>query len=393
MKVKILSCWFTTSYGTYTGGLRKALERQLGHEVGIIASNCGCGDPMEVQRRFVDDRCEFVEFANLPYYKMSNALKQWALVQGRQLVYRERARRYLKLSGDADVLHFQQILNAFGSVAVFNWLQMHSRAARVVTVHELDPYQQEHPELALQYNRADAVIVHTEQMRAELAKLGVEGDRIDVVAHGVDVGPFPQGVRSGVVFYLGHKLNAAKGLITLLTGMALVRDKLGAATPRLTIHSHMGQSTPERGAEAVREVGLEGQVSWANELSHADATALYQRSALCVLPYKGSFAGYPATLAMANGAVVIGTRTAGLPEHLGDTGVWIDTDDPAALAATVLRLLEDEGERRRIAVRARARAETDLSWDAVAGKTLATYRKAMQRKQQVRAAGEARAQE
>ena len=24
MKVKILSCWFTTSYGTYTGGLRKA---------------------------------------------------------------------------------------------------------------------------------------------------------------------------------------------------------------------------------------------------------------------------------------------------------------------------------------------------------------------------------
>jgi hypothetical protein len=45
MNVKIISCWFATSYGAYTDGLRRALERRLGGEVGIIATNCGCSEP------------------------------------------------------------------------------------------------------------------------------------------------------------------------------------------------------------------------------------------------------------------------------------------------------------------------------------------------------------
>jgi glycosyltransferase involved in cell wall biosynthesis len=81
---------------------------------------------------------------------------------------------------------------------------------------------------------------------------------------------------------------------------------------------------------------------------------------------------------MANGAAVIGTRRAGLPEHLADAGVWVDPNGPNGLAAAIARLLRDEAERRRVAEAGRARAERDLSWDAIARKTLAVYEKAVQ---------------
>lgn len=200
MNVKILSCWFKTSYGTYTDGLRRALERKLGQDVGIIGSNCGCGDPMEVNRRFMEGACEFVQLPNVRYWKMSTPPKQWVLDAARKVTYRERARRYLAHSGDADVLHFQQILNAFGSLAFHYWVSKPSRAARVVTVHELDPYQQAHPDLSRSYNKADGVIVHTEEMRTSLLALGVRGDRIHVLHHGVDIPAKTDGPRAGIVF-------------------------------------------------------------------------------------------------------------------------------------------------------------------------------------------------
>jgi len=380
MNVKILSCWFTTSYGTYTNGLRRALERRLGHEVGMIASNCGCGDPMEVGRKFMDLRCEFVELVNVPYYKKSNAVKEWLMVQARQVVYRERARRYLKLTGNAEVLHFQQILNAFGSATVFNWLDMPCTAARVVTVHELDAYQQQHPELGSNYNKADGIIVHTDGMRDKLVSLGVHASHIEVVQHGIEIRPVYERPRGGIVYYLGHKLNASKGLITILTSLALLKKELGPEAPLLTIHGHYGGTAPEEGLQIAREAGVEGSVRWLNEISFDAAVDLYQGSQLCVLPYTGSFAGYPATLAMANGLPVIGTREAGLPEHLGDAGVWVERNDPSGFAAAILRLLNDEAERRRIAERGRARAERELGWDVIAQKTIGVYEKAMEKK-------------
>jgi glycosyltransferase involved in cell wall biosynthesis len=166
----------------------------------------------------------------------------------------------------------------------------------------------------------------------------------------------------------------------MLTSLALLKKELGPKAPLLTIHGHYGGTAPEEGLQIVREAGVEGSVRWLNEISFDAAVDLYQRSLLCILPYTGSFVGYPATLAMANGVPVIGTREAGLPEHLGDAGIWVERNDPLGLAAAILRLLNDEGERRRIAERGGARAERDLGWDVIAQKTISVYEKAMENK-------------
>lgn len=382
MKVNIISCWFATSYGAYTDGLRRALERQLGNAVGIIASNCGCGDPVEVKRQFQDRRCEYIEFPHIHYYKSVNPLKFWLRVKARNLLYWERARRYLKHTGEADVLHFQQTLNAFGSVPLFHWLNLPSKAARVVTVHELDPYQQDFPETNLNYNNADRIIVHALEMKKELVSLGVNSSLIDIVEHGVEIRPATNETRNGIIFYAGHKLHSGKGLDTLFAAMALVKDKLGPKTPVLTIHGHYGTTTPEYGLEKARESGIENGIRWLNQISLDEAISEYQRSLLCVLPYTGSFAGFPAVTALANGVPVIGTRRAGLPEHLGDVGTWVTEKDAKGLATTILGLLENRAMREDIATRGRARAEQFLSWDVIAKKTHDSYKSATRTKAQ-----------
>lgn len=380
MRVKIVSCWFATSFGEYTDGLRRALERQLGSEVGVIASNCGCGDPIEVNRVFQDQRCDFLEFPHVLYFKSANPVKYWLRTKARKLLYRERARLYLRHAGDADVLHFQQTINAFGSAAAFNWLQLPARAARVVTIHELDPDQLDFPETNLMYNRADRIIVHASDMRRHLVDLGVDSGRIDLVEHGIDVGPMPDGPKQGLIFYGGHTLQRGKGVDTLFQALALVRQRFPENAPELEIHGHWGDLIPEYGLRLAAETGVTDLVRWRNQIGVQATAEAYSKALLCVLPYTSSFAGWPAVNALTYGTAVIATRRAGLPDHLGDAAEWVPENDPHALADAILRLLSDHTARREIAARGRVRAQSLLNWDVIAAKTMTSYQAALTHK-------------
>jgi alpha-1,3-rhamnosyl/mannosyltransferase len=83
---------------------------------------------------------------------------------------------------------------------------------------------------------------------------------------------------------------------------------------------------------------------------------------------------------MANELPVVATRRAGLPEHLGDTGVWIRENDPEDLASKISELLQNDELRRGLSLRARQRAELYFNWDTIAEKTFVVYQKALQRK-------------
>jgi glycosyltransferase involved in cell wall biosynthesis len=378
MHIKLISCWFNTSYAAYSNGLKKAIEKQIGEEVGVIASNCGCNDPMDGV--FFDKTSDYFELPHLHYWKSTNPVKRWLRNTGRQVLYRERAKRYLRRSEGADVLHFQQTLNAYGSNVVFNWLEMESSAARVVTVHELDPFQTDFPDSNLAYNKADRIVVHAGELRDELIKLGVDAQRIDIVEHGVDIVPESNESREGIVFYGGHKLNSSKGLETLARALTIVRERLGSSTPVLKIHGYYGDDTRQYGVDVLEKAGVSDLVRWLDRIDSEQVTREYQRSLLCVLPFTGSFAGFAVANAMANGVPVIGTRYAGMPEHLGDTGTWVQPNQPEELAAAILKLLGDPALRSEIAVRARARAVAQLSWDAVATKTIESYQSALRNK-------------
>jgi glycosyltransferase involved in cell wall biosynthesis len=388
MRIKLVSCWFNTSYAEYSNGLRKALEAQVGAEVGVIASNCGCNDPMDGV--FFDDSSDYFEMPHMKYWNSTNPLKRWIRLSTRQVLYRERAKRYMQRADDAEVLHFQQTLNGYGSAVVFNWLKMSTAAARIVTVHELDPFQLDFKKENLAYNLADRIIVHAGDLRQELIDLGVDSQRIDVIPHGAQIPPVSDAAREGIVFYGGHKLNATKGLANLAHAMALVRAELGAATPVLKIHGYYGEDTRVDGLQVLEEAGIVDLVRWLDRINNEEVIEEYQRSLLCVLPFTGSFAGFAVSNAMANHLPVIGTRFAGMPEHLGDTGTFVEAGDPEQLAASILKHLADPVLRSELAARARMRAESLLSWEKVASKTIETYQRALQRKAEIPCALQAR---
>jgi glycosyltransferase involved in cell wall biosynthesis len=381
MQMSMICCPFKTSFGFYASSLKAEIEKKTGTSMQWVASNCGCGDPIEVGRQFQAKQCDYFNMPMPVEFRSKKAWKRRLRGAARSLITYARAKKYAALSKNAEVVHFQQILNAYGSKAVFHWLHQPSNAIRVITVHELDGDQQEFPETNTTYNLADAVIVHCEDMKQQLVRLKVQENKVHVVLHGTGLPEvLPDSERSGIVFYGGHKLMSGKGVETVFKAMAIIKARMGEATPTLKIHGHYGPVTPKEGAQLALDNGVADKVIWLNQISEEDMVNLYQTSRVCVLPYTGSFAGLPASLAAACKLPVVCTRKAGLPDHLGDSGVWVEENNPEQLAERVIELLTNDALRQQVGAKLLKRAKDSLSWEVIAEKTLDIYQQSTAKK-------------
>jgi glycosyltransferase involved in cell wall biosynthesis len=79
--------------------------------------------------------------------------------------------------------------------------------------------------------------------------------------------------------------------------------------------------------------------------------------------------------AMASGIPVVGTRVGGIPELVvdGETGLVVEPDDPAALAAALDSLARSPQRRHELGERGRERAAEHFSAEGVARRTVALY--------------------
>jgi glycosyltransferase involved in cell wall biosynthesis len=256
----------------------------------------------------------------------------------------------------------------------------------VVTVHELDREQTENPARNRTYNQADAIIVHDKELKEKLVSLEVDEKLIHVVRYGTEIPAAPiREKREGLVFYGGHKPMSGKGIQAVFEALAIVARRLGDQTPRLRIHGHYGTQTPAEGLALARALGVESRIEWLNQIPMEDMARLYRTSLLCLLPFTGSFAGLPVGVAAANELPIVCTRKAGIPDHIGDCGVWVSENQPEELAGRVIELLESDAQRRGYGTRLRAHAEAYLSWDVIARETYAVYESARQRRANRRA--------
>ena len=380
MKISMIGCPFQTAFGSYIDSLKAAIEAAPGNnEVRWVGSNCGCGVPVELEKQFQTRDCDYFEMANRHYYGPSrHKWKRWFRVRLTDASSYLRARRYTEFSRDYDVAHFQQILNAFGSSVVFHWLKQPSHAAKVVTIHEFDDHQKYFPQRNEAYNRADAIIVHCEQMRDELVNMGIPKHKAHVVLNGTDI-PLRNGnhPRDGIVFHCGHNPMSGKGLPTVFKAMTILKSRLGANTPLLTIHGNYPADPPDEAQKLAQQLSITDRINWLNQLPMEKIAPLYQRSMVLLLPYSKSFAGMPAAVAAANELPVICTMKAGIPDHLGNWGLWVEEDNPEQLAQRILEVLGDEQLRKTVAAGLRKRADEALSWDLVAQNTLGVYRAAI----------------
>jgi glycosyltransferase involved in cell wall biosynthesis len=112
---------------------------------------------------------------------------------------------------------------------------------------------------------------------------------------------------------------------------------------------------------------------------------LYRAADLFVLPAvhdgKGNVDGLPNVIleAMASGLPVVASGISGIPLAVeeGRTGLLVPEREPRRLLAALLRLLEDRGLAREMGERGRRKAESELTWDAVAARYREGYLSAL----------------
>jgi len=102
---------------------------------------------------------------------------------------------------------------------------------------------------------------------------------------------------------------------------------------------------------------------------------LFQKASVVVLPYVDASQSGVVPLAFAFGKPVVVTNVGSIAEAVsqGEDGFIVEPRDPRALAEAITTILRDPALKQRMSERARAKADTDLSWLHVAEMHLEAY--------------------
>ncbi|MHC4939833.1 MAG: glycosyltransferase family 4 protein [Planctomycetota bacterium] len=254
--------------------------------------------------------------------------------------------------------------------------------ASVVTLHDLAYHH--HPEtfgfLARLYlkwhheqaaRRADVIVAVSHHARHDIARtLGITGDNIHVVYHGVDRSflgtpdvPFA-GLAEPYVLSVGT-IQRRKNLDILVRAAARLRAAGHDFT--LAIAGRRGWKTEEfdRACEEtpVRILGL---------VPDESLPTLYRHAAAFVQPSSYEGFGLTALEAMASGAPVIAAEAGSLPEVVGDAGLLVPPRDVDALSEALAKVLDHPGLAEEMRAAGRERSNR-FSWDQSAAEHVAAY--------------------
>ncbi|MFC7335298.1 TIGR04063 family PEP-CTERM/XrtA system glycosyltransferase [Rhodocista pekingensis] len=238
-------------------------------------------------------------------------------------------------------------------------------------------------------HRADAVVALCEGVRTEIVGRGVPSARVTIVPNAVDPGPFAGDRRhdgalaaelgldgAEVIGFIGSFYHY-EGLDLLLRALPAVR----ARRPRLRLLLVGGGDQEAALRRLAADLGLEGSVVFAGRVPHAAVKRHYDLIDLLVYPrcrmrLTDLVTPLKPLEAMAQGRVVVASDVGGHRELIrdGETGFLFAADDPAALAARLVAVLEAQAAWPAIGTAARRQVERERTWTTVAARYAGVYR-------------------
>jgi rhamnosyl/mannosyltransferase len=218
------------------------------------------------------------------------------------------------------------------------------------------------------YGRAQRVIVSSPPLAQHAMALRPYRDRVRVIPFGIepaawaatdDAGPASRdsGPASRDFLLFAGRHVAYKGVDVLLRALS-----------QSTAHAVIAGDGPERARWEVmaRELGLDGRVRFAGEVSDAELRRLMQASVALVLPSitRAEAFGYVQLEAMASGKPVISTDVPSgvswVNQHMR-TGLVVRAGDAEALRRAIVRLTEDRSLSERLGSAGRARVAQEFT--------------------------------
>ncbi|HEY2149617.1 MAG TPA: glycosyltransferase family 1 protein [Vicinamibacterales bacterium] len=270
-------------------------------------------------------------------------------------------------------------------------------AAQVIMIHDLDflshpertraEIRRDYPALAQAHaRRADRIMVPSQFTASEVQRqLGIPAERLAICPPGApDWTPRTAVPSNGYVLFFGT-LEPRKNVGGLLDAyervLAASAMDAGAAPgsarpiPELIL---AGRATPEAAdwLERLTHPPLKGFVRHLGYVDPAKRRALYENARVLVQPSFEEGFGMPVLEAMTVGVPVVAANRGSLPEVLGDAGPLVDPEQPAAMAAAISRVLNDERYATECSVRGVARA-ANFRWDRTARRVYDTYQEAI----------------
>jgi len=272
--------------------------------------------------------------------------------------------------------------------------QLWNRRRTVVTIHDLSSLlhaDKHEAHLARRARRrlpliarlSSKIICPTESVKREICEhLHVDAEKVAVTPEAPRRGfrPLPLeettetkrrlGVEDEFILFVGT-IEPRKNLLTLVRAFDEVMRHT-SLRPQLVIAGREGWLMEELYC-FIENARIRERVLFTGYVNEDDLRALYSSCRVSVYPSLYEGFGLPPLEAMACGAPVITSNTGAIMETVGQAARLVAPTDAQALAGSIIELLEDETERRRLSSAGLKRA-AQFTWEKTARLTLAVYR-------------------
>lgn len=234
----------------------------------------------------------------------------------------------------------------------------------------------------LSARKATAVLTISESTRRDVINLfGVPAERVTTTYCGVSDRFRPVPASQLDAFRARHELPAEfllyigtieprKNLAGLVKAYAAYRRQVAEPMP-LILGGGRGWKDQEV-FNLVERLDLKEHVRFPGYIPGDDLASWYSAATAFIYPSRYEGFGLPVAEAMACGTPVITSAVSSLPEVVGETGLLVDPDDEAALAAAITRLASDSDLRRTLSLAGQERAAR-FRWERMAAETAALY--------------------
>lgn len=117
-------------------------------------------------------------------------------------------------------------------------------------------------------------------------------------------------------------------------------------------------------ASEIRRLGVEENFALPGKVSNEDKIGYFQRSLVYVQPTLHEGFGLAIAEAMSCAVPVVTSKVGAVPEVVGETGIYVDPNDPEEIGESIVRLLKCREMRESLGQAGRERIETMFSYEA-----------------------------
>jgi glycosyltransferase involved in cell wall biosynthesis len=212
------------------------------------------------------------------------------------------------------------------------------------------------------FYRGVPFVAVSESTKAELVKMGLRDEDIEIIHNGVDHDAYTpdESMRSAAPLVVCvTRLKKYKGVHLLLQAMEDVKREIPGV--KLVVAGR-GDYEPKL-HELTHRLNLNGCVEFAGFLGTSQKVDLYRRAHVVVNPSAKEGWGLTVVEANACGTPVVAAEVPGLKESVirGETGLLYPHSDIKALSTSILSLLKDERLRNRFGARSLELAK-EFTW-------------------------------